>query len=219
MENPSLVQQFDTTVNGWLSIIDQNEYVTAALSLFLILYAAYAVPKLPPYILAIFDKPLFKLIIFFLIVYTARKNPTVAIIAAIGLLVTLQAVNKFKVDRAIAEVIQENREAMADISMMNMANSNMSQEEVPLPGNMEMEDILLPESSVPEGAIVGIKEEVKGQPSSESQPESVDSCVRNDQYRNSFYPQYVNMKDTAYKSRYNGQDVGGFDPNSQYAAL
>jgi hypothetical protein len=214
MENPSLVQQFDSRVSGWLSYVDQNEYITAALSLFLILYASYAVPKLPPYILALFDKPLFKLVIFFLIVYTARKNPTVAIIAAIGLLVTLQAVNKFKIDRAISGVMESNREAMGEVSVGEMTNVGP-----PVPSNMELEDILLSETSVPEGSIVGIREEVKSQPASESQPESLDSCVRKDQYRNSFYPQYVNMKDDAYKSRYNGSDVDGFDPNSKYASL
>lgn len=213
VQAPSLVQQFDSTVSGWLSYVDQNEYITAALSLFLILYAAYAAPKLPPYILSLFDKPLFKLVIFFLIVYTARKNPTVAIIAAVGLLVTLQALSKFKVDRAMAEMMSATREGMEP-------NLGGPVDLVPVPANMtELEEIMVPEASVPEGAIVGIQDEVKGQPLTESEAESVASCVRKDKYRNSFYPQYVNMKTDAYDARYTGGDVNGFDPNSQYAAL
>lgn len=213
MADTGFVQKFDTTVSSWLSYVDQNEYVTAALSLFLILYAAYAAPKLPPYILMMFDKPLFKLLIFFLIVYTARKNPTVAIIAAVGFMVTIQALTSFKVNQVAMEVVQkQKREAMTPLSEVDPSLSAHQTE-------MHMEDLVHRETTVPRGSIVGILDEVKSKPVSESEPESVDSCVKKSQYRNSFYPQYVNMKPDAYEARYTGNDVNGFDPEAGYSSL
>jgi len=102
-------KNFDATVTNWLSFLD-NEYISGALIIFLIVYASYAAPKLPPYILKLFDNPLFKLLIFFLIVYSAKKNPTVAIIAAVGLMVTIHALNKLKLDQMLMRAVQREND-------------------------------------------------------------------------------------------------------------
>ena len=44
-------------------------------------------------------------------------------------------------------------------------------------------------------------------------------CTKRGNYRNDFYPQYVNMKPDAYMARYTGNEVNGFDPNSGYASI
>ena len=121
----SAVKTFDNTVKGWLSFIDDNEYVTAALTIFLIVYASYAAPKLPPYILKLFDNPLFKLLIFFLIVYTAKKNPTVAIIAAVAFMVTIHALNKLKLDQMMMALVCKEKEHMANIQEHEMEQEMM----------------------------------------------------------------------------------------------
>jgi len=184
-------KNFDATVTNWLSFLD-NEYISGALIIFLIVYASYAAPKLPPYILKLFDNPLFKLLIFFLIVYSAKKNPTVAIIAAVGLMVTIHALNKLKLDQMLMRAVQ--RENMDDLAMMQQ------------PSRLTVEDAYSSEEMIPESAVVGISEEVKSQP----------GCVKKSKYRNEFYPQYVNLNPEAYAARYNGKDVDGYDVNADY---
>lgn len=202
----SAVTTFDNTVKGWLSFIDNNEYVTAVLTLFLILYASFAAPKLPMYILKLFDNPFVKLLIFFLIVYIARKNPTVAIIAAVALMVSIHALNKLKLDQSMMMLACKQKEHMN-------AQENKRESVQESTSEFVLEDISRPEFLMPETS--GIQNEMKMQPEQAQQPE----CGKRANFRNSFYPQYVNMKPDAYKSRYNGHDVNGFDSQAAYASI
>jgi len=105
----STVENFDDTVKQYLSFLD-NEYVSASLSLFLLLYASLAAPKLPKFIAQLFDYKLFKLFIFFLIVFVARKNPTIAIIAAIAVIVSLETLNRYKINDHMMNIVQLEHE-------------------------------------------------------------------------------------------------------------
>ena len=224
MENlENMTNQFDNTVRGWLSVVDDNQYVSTALSLFLIIYAAYAVPKLPGYVLRIFDNPLVKLLLFFLIAYTARRNPTVAIIAAVGVLVTLQALNKMKLDQMMMGLMQrEAMEGNRGRSEMGRGMGAMAEMEQ---GNMSMEDMRREEMGMPREAFEEIEEEINGGEEGSTEellpapPTPGTQCVKQGNYRNDFYPQYVNMKPDAYMARYSGNEVNGFDPNSGYASI
>lgn len=207
----SAVKTFDNTVKGWLSFIDDNEYVTGALTIFLIVYASYAAPKLPPYILKLFDNPLFKLLIFFLIVYTAKKNPTVAIIAAVALMVSIHALNKLKLDEMMMALVCKQKEHMA----INEERA-MEHEMAPRPASeFIMEEVARPEFIIPEGAPGGIMTEMKEHPMEEEQA----TCGKRANFRNSFYPQYANMKPDAYMARYTGNEIGGFDSSAAYASI
>lgn len=83
---------FDQTVNSYLEPL-QNEYIRAALALFLILYAGVVAPKLPANILKWFDNIFVKIVVFFTIVWISKKDPSVALIASIAVLVTLMIAN------------------------------------------------------------------------------------------------------------------------------
>ena len=196
----SAVRQFDDKARGVLSYVDNNEYVTAAITLFLIVYASYAAPKLPPYILKLFDNTLFKLLIFFFIVYTFKKNPTVALVTAIAFLVTIIALNKLKLDTAISRFLYKETEGM---------HGKLNMDDQELMDISMMEDMVTPEMTVSEDAVVEIQEEVKSRP----------GCKMTANYRNSFYPQYANMKPDAYKARYSGNEVSGFDSDAAYASI
>lgn len=71
-----------------------NKYVTTALSIFFVMYGSMVAPKLPAGVAGLFKNPLVQILIFFLIAYTSVKNPTIAIIIAVGFLVSLQTLNK-----------------------------------------------------------------------------------------------------------------------------
>jgi hypothetical protein len=84
--------QFDRTVSKYLSFLD-NEYVSASLSLLLILYASFIAPKLPEKYIQYFQNPFIQLILFFIIVFVYQKNATLSLLIAIAVLVTLMLVN------------------------------------------------------------------------------------------------------------------------------
>jgi len=89
---------FNSFVSPKISFLN-NEYVSAFLMVILIAYASLAAPRLPENIVKVLDHPLAKLIVFFLIVYLARYNASVAIVAAVAVLITLMTLNKYNVQR------------------------------------------------------------------------------------------------------------------------
>ncbi len=84
------VNQMSEYVNKGLNFVNQNKILSSVLGMLLVLYAAAAAPKLPKSIVKIFDNSLFKLGFMFMIAYLATKDPSVAIISAVALLITIQ---------------------------------------------------------------------------------------------------------------------------------
>ncbi len=213
------MQQFDATAKDYLAFLD-NEYVSAALTLFLIVYAGVAAPKLPENVARLFDNPLVKFLVFFLIAYMARKNPTVAIIAAIGLMVSLHTLSRYKVNRRLVSMAQAAEETVRrDWGKLRGAVgrdiSELRQRAGELLGDypVEMEGPVMQDEGVPEAALADLQAESKAPP---SMPPS--GCVKTANYRDSFYPQYTNMKPDAYMARYSGNDISGYDPSADYAS-
>jgi hypothetical protein len=83
----------------------ENQYVSGALTVFLIVYASMAAPKLPNYLTKLFDYTLTKLVVFFLIVYLMKRNATVALVAAVALMVTIMALERVKFGKEMMEVV------------------------------------------------------------------------------------------------------------------
>jgi hypothetical protein len=93
---------------------------------FLVLYASIAAPKLPRYVAKLFDNTLFKLVILFLIAYVSRKNPTVALVAALGLMISIMTLNKYELGEMMS-VVNKNGEKYTsedDISYQQEAISD-----------------------------------------------------------------------------------------------
>ena len=172
------MEQFNNTVKEWMSYLNNNEYFTAFIALFLIVYASYAAPRLPPYILEMFDNVWVKLILFFLIAYSARKNATVAIISAIALLATLQVLNSYKVNKKMNKVIDQR----SNVEYMDT--------------NLELENAS--SEMIDENAVKGIEQEVKGR-----NPYVTDEhCLLHKNMHDDPYHTYENIEKDAYTARY-----------------
>lgn len=74
----------------------RNPYVSATLTLFLVLYGALARPDLPDFVMDLFDNALFRMLVLFLIAYTASNNPQVAILVAVGFTLTMNLLSERK---------------------------------------------------------------------------------------------------------------------------
>ena len=197
--------------------LEKNPYVTPALVLFLILYAALIAPNLSERSARLFDNSLFNLLVFFLIAYSAKINPTVAVIAAIGVMVSLITLNNYKVNKKLTSAITAS-EPPAAINVEGMRGRRPSK---PVP-DAEMEMEYSRDKHVPTAALTELKAD-HGAPLEIAMigitnlPEK--ECVKTAKFQDSFYPQYVNMNPFAYEARFSDCSVAAFDPTAAHAAI
>jgi hypothetical protein len=118
-------QKIDKTISGYLKVLD-NQYVSTAITLALILYAGVAAPKLPESMAKLLDNSIVKLLLFILIAFIAKKNITIAIVAAIGVMVTLQTLTRHRVNNQMIKVI--NGEAVS----VSVSPPVLHEEQLPL---------------------------------------------------------------------------------------
>lgn len=105
-----VIKNLTHTVSDSLDYLNSNRIVSSVLGLFLILYASLAAPKLPSNVSAWFDNVWFKLGFMFLIAYMATRDPSVAIIAAVALLVTLQTLSAHRTTAVMVNAVKANVE-------------------------------------------------------------------------------------------------------------
>jgi len=185
---------FNRTLNQALSFLD-NEYVSAGVALFLVLYAGMAAPSLPENIARLFENTLFKLLVFFLIAYTSRRNPTVAIIAAVGLMVSLQTLNRYEAERKMMAMIAAEE---AEIEMQSQGIKAGGPENAVGQTVSQLEGPVSPES------LAELQAEI---------PESEDGTEVD--ARDNFYPGYVDSGNFHLARRFSQQVSGveGSDDN------
>jgi hypothetical protein len=104
------VNQMSNYVNKTLNFVNNNKILSSVLGMLLVLYAAMAAPKLPKSVVKVFDNTFFKLGYMFMIAYLATKDPSVAIITAAALLITLQTLSSREAsDKAETQMVQETK--------------------------------------------------------------------------------------------------------------
>jgi len=105
-----VVNKLTHGVTSGLEYLNNNRILSTILGLFLVLYAALAAPKLPKSISSWFDNVWFKLGFMFLIAYMATRDPSVAIISSVALLVTLQTLSAQKTAETVVKSVQDKIE-------------------------------------------------------------------------------------------------------------
>ena len=108
------IENIGKTVESFL----KNEYVSTILGLFLVMYGGLAAPKLPPQIAKMFENPLFRLVIMVLIAYMSTKNQSIALVAAVGLVITFQTLNRIKADEAIMSILEVSARPSNDVEVV-----------------------------------------------------------------------------------------------------
>lgn len=86
----------DTTENKLGDLLD-NSYVSVSLKVFLALYAAFVAPEVPKNFALLMDSTVVRVIFAALIVYSALKDPVIAILLSIIFVITLQTASKYKI--------------------------------------------------------------------------------------------------------------------------
>lgn len=117
-----VINQVNGTLNKGLDIVSSNRIAGTVLGLFLALYAALAAPNLPASVTVIFKNTWFRLAFMFLIGYMATKDSAVAIITAVGLLVTLQTLSAQETTSSVVSAVE--KKVQANIEKFASLNSN-----------------------------------------------------------------------------------------------
>ncbi len=101
--------KFEDIMNKFKSFVD-NKYVTTYIYLFLILYASLAAPKLPHVFTKLFDYSIFRMLVIFGIGYLSSKDATAALLATIGIAITMYTLNLHKTNEALKSISENVNE-------------------------------------------------------------------------------------------------------------
>jgi hypothetical protein len=138
----------------------KNPYVVGVFGILAIVYGSFLAPELPPSVAAWFDNPIFKVLFIFLILAVQNINPVVAILLALGFIISMQTLNRYRVFSMANEVSQMtaqkpasppsqpmptaeemqqlNREA--DEAIKNQQNQNEMPMPTPMPNSMRQQN-------------------------------------------------------------------------------
>ena len=83
-------------VDSTMSQLFSNKYSSAVITLFLVLYGGLAAPKLPKFVVQLFDNAIFRILVLSLIVYKGNRDPKFAIMIGVAFTVTLNVISKQK---------------------------------------------------------------------------------------------------------------------------
>lgn len=109
-----------------LSDILNDKYISTALTIMVGLYAATLGPNLPPFVKDLFSNSIFKILVLFLVVVRANKNPTMAIVIAVAFVMILENIQKkdsFSAFTSVGYKLGENyceEEPEQDIPLLEM---------------------------------------------------------------------------------------------------
>jgi len=73
-----------------------NPNISAALTLFLVLYGGLAKPTLPDWLADLFDSAIFRFLVLSLIAFTATNNSQIALITALVFTITMNLLSERK---------------------------------------------------------------------------------------------------------------------------
>jgi hypothetical protein len=88
------MDSLNQTLNVLLKPLKSNDIGMSLLKLSLVLYGGLAAPSLPPQFKQLFDNPVVKTSIFFLILYVNQKDPRTALISIMAFMTSIRFLNK-----------------------------------------------------------------------------------------------------------------------------
>ena len=140
----------------------ENPYVATFLSLFLAMYGGLAAPQLPSDIAAVFNSDVGRLVVLFLIVFMSVKNPTLAILTAVGFTLSLQVLNQHKL---FGNIVDEAVEVAEEETSAEPSPAEEAVAPAPLEVANQRDEIVVNEARpAVESVVVGFGDESSGAP-------------------------------------------------------
>ena len=126
------------TISTKIDNLFNNKYFFSTLSLFLVMYGGLAAPKLPITVTKYFDMPVVRVLVFFLIAYLSTKNQSLALITAVGLVITLQTLSKQKMNMELVDTLIGKVRSVGD--MVGDVLLGPGDEQVPEVQNVQVQE-------------------------------------------------------------------------------
>lgn len=147
MEN--ITHKFDEIIKKYVNI--KNEYIVAFVSVGLLLYMSLYAPKLPNFVVSLFDNILVKILLMFFLLYVSFSfRPSVALMVTIFLTAMVYAFNTLKKDRVTMAIVSgENQDIPQYTHTVCGKQSSSDSEQIiadgPISGvtNAEMESLYM----------------------------------------------------------------------------
>ena len=83
-------------VNRVLSNVFDNKMLSTIITLVTLLYASLARPKLPKFMVKLFENSIFRILFLSLIVYKGNRDPKMSIMIAVGFTLTMNIISQQK---------------------------------------------------------------------------------------------------------------------------
>lgn len=103
-------------VDSTMSQLFSNKYSSAVITLFLVLYGGLAAPKLPKFVIQLFDNAIFRILVLSLIVYKGNRDPKFAIMIGVAFTVTLNVISKQKFLEGFDDNMEQFTETDSDVA-------------------------------------------------------------------------------------------------------
>lgn len=143
------IESANKTVN---SILDTHVYgnpvISSVLSLFLVLYAGLAAPKLPKKIAKLFGNEVFRIVVLICIAYMASKDASMSIISAVALVLSLQTLSYHEASEVVSSTIADEA-ANLQVEDTDDHDHEEDHEEYVFDESEEVEPVFKPEPEAP----------------------------------------------------------------------
>lgn len=100
------MNQFSEQIMTQFNTAMSNPIFSSVLTLFVILYGTMARPNLPDYIMNLFENPFFRLLVLFLIAFTASKDTKAALLVSLVFLISMNLVSEKKMAEGFMSIQQ-----------------------------------------------------------------------------------------------------------------
>lgn len=119
------VNQVSEYASKALNFVENNKVLGSVLAMLLVLYAALAAPKLPRNVAKLFDNTFVKLGYMFLMAYLVTKDPSVAIISSVALLVTIQTLASLEASNEAVDKVMRRENFTEMQKQNNVTNASL----------------------------------------------------------------------------------------------
>lgn len=107
MDIKSQLNKFDSMAQKSLNIVFGSVWAQGLLYLLVILYATKFAPALPRPIMDLVDNKFFQVLVFFIVIWSAKYSPSTALIISIAFLMTMSYVNNMKMFEKMETELKE----------------------------------------------------------------------------------------------------------------
>lgn len=107
MDIKGQLNKFDNMAQKSLNVVFGSVWAQGLLYLLVILYATKFAPALPRSVMGLVDNQFFQVLVFFLVIFSAKYSPSTALIISIAFLMTMNYVNNMKMFEKMETELKE----------------------------------------------------------------------------------------------------------------